>query len=797
MIFISYSRKNLDLLEEFRIHLRGLFDEENLIFWTDNEVKPDQKWDREIQNALKNCNIAVMLISPTFLASEYIRDVEIPILLDRRESGQIKLAVLYLITSVVDQKDAAFKINLHGRERSIKLTDYQGLNTPDPPIAKFTNDNERAEQFKNAAIKLKELWDSIQHPSFRAQKSGRKQLTVTLETDSKSLHQCFYDQDKQIRECSLPWRDRMTVFEKWIANSRWSSMPNDFGDKLFDALFGGLNDQSCRELLAKVWELDTANSNPIRHPLRLKIHAADPLLVQLPWHRTTWHGQPLVQREDGIECGWSFEVIRCHPSDGFGNPDVRIKTPLPVQMILPDSGSSRPYAANHYESLVGCFGRIWSDRLFNKPFKCLKWREATSHKPVSPESIIYFYGSASWQDKRLILDFPDARIDLAEFKESLGGHSPSKIVFLNLCREGLGPAVESIREFSEGIDLVIVQTFQPNEHLDAERAAIDWFDEVLRKAADPVEAINRTGIDTATAWCNYGLWIPDIHQDRQPVRKELAKLLLNRHRQRETISKVSLDSLRSLETRVIATVACGDSSDRLHWFYQQIWTTLREDLRSHAAVHQTELRLREDASSLEDIRESLLRALEASPFRKLGNLLESQLGKARRDQSMLWILHWEPQGASLGRDFGANLFKLWEQFCREILARECPERLRILCLLPLETNQPQNVKRLVDQRPRVFDNRAYRFFELDPLDRVGRDDLGAFLQRPDINCPDELLNALPGLIWQHTGGRFGETVSLLEEGLSRTWGILHDRLAESVPDSQAEPPADPNQELVI
>ncbi|MGH8553750.1 MAG: toll/interleukin-1 receptor domain-containing protein, partial [Methylococcales bacterium] len=208
MIFISYSRKNMDLLQGFRIHLRALFDEKDL-FWTDNEIKADQQWDQEIKTALKDCKIAVMLISPTFLASGYIRDQEIPILLERRESEQIKLTSLYLVDSVVGHDDAAFKINVNGRERSIKLTEYQGLNTPGAPIAKFTR-NHRAEEYKKAAINFKGLWDSVHHPSFPAQKTDRKQLTVTLEKNSKQtrLYQCFYYQDQKIEARPLPWDDR-------------------------------------------------------------------------------------------------------------------------------------------------------------------------------------------------------------------------------------------------------------------------------------------------------------------------------------------------------------------------------------------------------------------------------------------------------------------------------------------------------------------------------------------------------------------------------------------------------------
>lgn len=779
MIFISYSRKDRELLDEFMVHLKPLFGKENIL-WIDEKVRPGQKWDEEIKNALKACKVGVMLISPTFLSSEYINNEEIPVLLNRAENEQITLTSVFLRESVVDK--VAFTIEVDGEERKIKLTAYQGLNTPNSPIAKMQS-HDRDKAFREAAVKLKSIEESLyrtsdsDHKANPSPHSAQHQLAVTLYRSSENLYRNFYSRGNSIGEIQTKWHHRIGELDDWIHNQACPAFPDKSGDLLFDILFGGLDEQGCRELLKKAWQQEEANNNPTRYPLRVKIYTEDSILSQLPWHKSTWMGQKLVDH------GWTFESIAVPPSDDYVRTGLHIRTPLSVSLILPDSGDLASRAGNHYENLVDCFNRIWAHTSFNKPPRFSQWQTFCTNNSTRPGEFVYFYGSVEAINGRLFLDVPDQKINLMEFRTALAIHPISKVVFLNLCCDDSTEIHESLREFSKNFPLVIVQIFLSHQHLAAESAVIDWMQTVLERGIDPVRAINECGIDRATVWANYERWEAVLGIDTKPVRHDLAKLLLDRHRQRETVSKTSLDALHNPETRVIATVACGESSDWLDLFHQQIRTTLRSDLKSRAVVHQTELRFPTSVKAPEDVQEGLYRALAESMHQKLRSICEKQLSKAPRDSKILWILHWEPQGAALGRKFGEDRFHFWERFCRERLAAECPERIRILCLLPLESKEPDKVRTLVDKRKRDYGNRAYHFFELDPLSRVGEDDLGAFLQRREIQCPDDLLNCLPGLIFRHSGGLFNKSVGLLEEGLSRGWRLLHGKLTESEPES--------------
>lgn len=89
--FISYSRddkKWLDLLLQF---LKPWMRAEPDKIWWDGRIQAGQEWRKEIQEALATAKVAVMLVSPGFLASEFILDEELPRILDRAKSGGVTI----------------------------------------------------------------------------------------------------------------------------------------------------------------------------------------------------------------------------------------------------------------------------------------------------------------------------------------------------------------------------------------------------------------------------------------------------------------------------------------------------------------------------------------------------------------------------------------------------------------------------------------------------------------------------------------------------------------------------------
>jgi hypothetical protein len=89
-VFLSYSRKDrqwVDILGEFlRKH--------NISFWSDTEINPGENWRDAIKNSLDKSQVSIVLISPEYLASEFVKNFELPLILKKAEKNEIKLLLV-------------------------------------------------------------------------------------------------------------------------------------------------------------------------------------------------------------------------------------------------------------------------------------------------------------------------------------------------------------------------------------------------------------------------------------------------------------------------------------------------------------------------------------------------------------------------------------------------------------------------------------------------------------------------------------------------------------------------------
>ncbi len=96
-VFVSYSHKDTDWLKRLEVMLKPLTRSGTLDVWTDKRIDAGDDWRHEIETALKRAKVAVMLVSPDFLASDFVQDVEIPSLLDAAK--QEGVAILWVPVS--------------------------------------------------------------------------------------------------------------------------------------------------------------------------------------------------------------------------------------------------------------------------------------------------------------------------------------------------------------------------------------------------------------------------------------------------------------------------------------------------------------------------------------------------------------------------------------------------------------------------------------------------------------------------------------------------------------------------
>jgi hypothetical protein len=80
---------------DFRTHLKSLERAFAIDFWADTRIKPGYYWSEEIEGAIRSAELFVLLITPGFIASDYIFEREIPAIKERhRGAGALVIPVV-------------------------------------------------------------------------------------------------------------------------------------------------------------------------------------------------------------------------------------------------------------------------------------------------------------------------------------------------------------------------------------------------------------------------------------------------------------------------------------------------------------------------------------------------------------------------------------------------------------------------------------------------------------------------------------------------------------------------------
>ncbi|HWJ35342.1 MAG TPA: toll/interleukin-1 receptor domain-containing protein [Steroidobacteraceae bacterium] len=145
-IFISYAHAAeaaTGWVKRLRTHLNALNLEVQLEIWDDSRILPGERWHNEIRTAIEQSRIAVLVLTADFLASRYIRESELPLLLQDADADGTTILCVY-----------GSHVHLSGG--SARLRDYQSVNAEERPLQGMT-ENERDRVFVELARRVEQI----------------------------------------------------------------------------------------------------------------------------------------------------------------------------------------------------------------------------------------------------------------------------------------------------------------------------------------------------------------------------------------------------------------------------------------------------------------------------------------------------------------------------------------------------------------------------------------------------------------------------------------------------------------
>jgi hypothetical protein len=243
--YASYDNKSANAeerwLNRLMQFLKPLELEGKISSWADTELTVGSSWRQDIKSAVEKAKVAILLVSPAFLASEFIRTQEIPQLLkksnlgsdDLNQTGDMEegMLILPILLRPCLIKHVAFEVLDGSSElRYSRLSEFQYV--PKGSSMNGLSQYDQDKQFEEIAMRIIDVLDADDFP-ISPMPSSFHIPSTTIDTD---------DLDRLLLRF-------LSTYKKWWFNAlrihKWGSKkPNfkDFGDYSLQNLKYRLNE---------------------------------------------------------------------------------------------------------------------------------------------------------------------------------------------------------------------------------------------------------------------------------------------------------------------------------------------------------------------------------------------------------------------------------------------------------------------------------------------------------------------------------------------------------------------------
>lgn len=178
-LFISYAHEDEGDKEELEKRLKPYVRSKKIDSWNDRAILPGTEWDDEIKKQMNTADVIIFLVSPDFIASDYIYDVEIAKAIERYDNGD-----LIIVPIVIRPSDLS----------ELKIKKFQALPRNAQAISTWNNEDEA---WLNVIQGLKRIFDrgdekevvegKPETPSSKVEKPKQNELSDETKSEVRQL----------------------------------------------------------------------------------------------------------------------------------------------------------------------------------------------------------------------------------------------------------------------------------------------------------------------------------------------------------------------------------------------------------------------------------------------------------------------------------------------------------------------------------------------------------------------------------------------------------------------------------
>jgi len=155
-VFISYAHVDKERwLDRFVEFFRPLVRQEDFTLCSDQDIKIGQNWHQHIQAHLNGAKAVVLLISPAFLASDYIANSELPVILKNAADHGVQIFPILISPSLFTKAKYKYPDPKTGPQE-FTLASLQAANSPSKTLVEMT-EGEQNRVLLEVADQLAEL----------------------------------------------------------------------------------------------------------------------------------------------------------------------------------------------------------------------------------------------------------------------------------------------------------------------------------------------------------------------------------------------------------------------------------------------------------------------------------------------------------------------------------------------------------------------------------------------------------------------------------------------------------------